>query len=86
MHTIINTPSVFTCKTPSEGWINFAQVRQLQHEEYPKNVVVLTWHNGDRQTFTGVNAAAILQAWEQATALLEQRCNCNHRLKNRRSG
>ncbi|MFN6488336.1 MULTISPECIES: hypothetical protein [unclassified Nostoc] len=85
MHTIINTPVVFSCKTPTEGWINLAQIRQIQHEEYPGITVVITWHNGDRQAFTGVNATAILQAWQQAADLLEQRCNCNHRLKNRRS-
>ncbi|MBD2413608.1 hypothetical protein FACHB389_34795 [Nostoc calcicola FACHB-389] len=87
MHTIINTPSVFTCKTPSAGWINLAQIRQLEYDEvfhsYP--VAIVTWHNGEKQAFKRENATAIMQAWVEATTLLEQRCNCNsHRVKNRR--
>ncbi len=86
MHTIVNAPSVFTCKTPTAGWINLALVRQLEHEVLHgcSPVIVITWVGGDKQTFTGLNATTILQAWEDAAVLLQQRCNCNHRFKNRR--
>ncbi|WP_235526462.1 hypothetical protein [Nostoc piscinale] len=48
---IISVPTVFTCKTPTAGWLNLAQVRQLQFEEQPSPVAVVTWHNGDTQRF-----------------------------------
>lgn len=75
MHTIVNTPSVFSCKTPNSGWLNLAQVRQIQTEHlHDKDIAIITWHNGDKQAFTGEDATAILQAWLEATAILEQRC------------
>ncbi|BAY74161.1 hypothetical protein NIES25_51860 [Nostoc linckia NIES-25] len=86
MHTIVNTPSVFSCKLPTAGWLNLSQVRQIQFEDVPTRTAVLTWQNGDKQTFFGEDAVTLINAWEEATLLLQQRCNCNsHRLKNRRS-
>ncbi|BAY34192.1 hypothetical protein NIES2107_60970 [Nostoc carneum NIES-2107] len=73
---IISVPTVFTCKTPGSGWLNLAQVRQLQHSpsgnSFKDDLVVITWQNGDSQPFTGEDALAILQAWDEA----QQRCNC----------
>ncbi|MFN6442122.1 MAG: hypothetical protein RMY35_035385 [Nostoc sp. DedSLP01] len=83
MHTIINTPSVFSCKLPAAGWINLAQIRQIQFEELPTRVAAVTWHNGDKQTFFGEDAVALIQGWEDAVLAVEQRSN-NHRFKNRR--
>ncbi|MBH8576971.1 hypothetical protein I8752_29110 [Nostocaceae cyanobacterium CENA369] len=78
---IISVPTVFTCPTPSAGWLNLAQIRQLQFEDYPNPIAVVTWHNGDKQSFFGDNATAIMNAWLEA----QERCNCdNYRLKNRR--
>lgn len=83
MHTIVNTPSVFSCKLPSAGWINLAQIRQIQFEDLPSRTAVVTWQNGDKQPFFGEDAVALVAAWEEAAALLADRCS-NHRLKNRR--
>lgn len=84
MHTIVNTPSVFSCKLPFSGWINLALIRQIQFEDLPTRVAAVTWHNGDKQTFFGEDAVALIQSWEDAVLVVEQRCNCNHRFKNRR--
>ncbi|MBH8564717.1 hypothetical protein I8748_22910 [Nostoc sp. CENA67] len=90
---IISVNSVFTCKTPNSGWLNLAQVRQLHFVPAAeavteigksKDFVVVTWHNGDKQIFSDEDATAIHQVWVEATALIQQRCNCNHRFKNRR--
>ncbi|BAY16902.1 hypothetical protein NIES21_27360 [Anabaenopsis circularis NIES-21] len=80
MHTIISTPSVFSCKTPTAGWLNLAQIRQLQFEEQPSPVAVVTWHNGDTQSFFGENATAIMANWQEAA---DRTCN-DYRVKNRR--
>ncbi|WP_339376823.1 hypothetical protein [Nostoc sp. 106C] len=67
---------MFTCKTPGSGWINLAQIRQLQFspagETFNDDLVVITWVNGDSQPFQGEDATAILQAWQDA----QDRCNC----------
>ncbi|MCC5641326.1 hypothetical protein LC593_37140 [Nostoc sp. CHAB 5844] len=76
---IISVPTVFTCKTPSAGWLNLAQVRQVMDDEDNQTIVVV-WHNGDTQVFHGENAIAILSALKEAA----QRCECNYRTKNRR--
>ena len=83
MHTIINTPVVFTCKLPLAGWINLAQIRQIQLEDLPSRTAAVTWQNGDKQPFFGEDAVALIAAWEEAAVLLAERCS-NHRLKNRR--
>lgn len=74
MHTIINTPSVFSCKLPAAGWINLSLVRQIQSEDFPTRVVVVTWLNGDKQIFHGEDAVALLKAWENAANLVNKRC------------
>ncbi|MGV0102336.1 hypothetical protein NSTCB13_00857 [Nostoc sp. DSM 114160] len=84
MHTIINTPSVFSCKLPAAGWINLAQIRQIQFEDLPTRTAVVTWHNGDKQIFFGDDAVALIQSWQDAATVVEQLANCNYRLKNRR--
>ncbi|BAY22353.1 hypothetical protein NIES2100_21160 [Calothrix sp. NIES-2100] len=72
MH-IISVPTVFTCKTPSAGWVNLAQVRQVMEDTTePKTVIIVVWHNGDTQVFYSENADAIIAALQQA----EQRCKC----------
>ena len=76
---IISVPTVFTCKTPTAGWLNLAQVRQLQFEEYPNPIAVVTWHNGDQQSFFGENATAIMATWQEASD------RNDYRVKNRRS-
>jgi hypothetical protein len=69
---------VFTCKTPTAGWLNLAQIRQLQFEELPNPVAIVTWHNGDKQEFFGDNATAIM-------ASLLENSGVNYRSKNRRN-
>ncbi|MEH2030252.1 MAG: hypothetical protein V7K67_11350 [Nostoc sp.] len=76
---IISVPTVFTCKTPTAGWINLAQIRQVIEDEDEK-VIVVTWHNGDTQVFYGENAVAIVSSFTQA-----QRCFNNYLRHNRRS-
>ncbi|MGV0102243.1 hypothetical protein NSTCB13_00759 [Nostoc sp. DSM 114160] len=83
MHTIVNTPSVFSCKLPAAGWINLAQIRQIQFEDLPSRTAVVTWQNGDKQTFFGEDAASLITAWSEAVTLLNVRYD-NHRSKNRR--
>ncbi|BAZ49587.1 hypothetical protein NIES4103_21990 [Nostoc sp. NIES-4103] len=88
MHTIISTPSVFTCKTPNSGWLNLVQVRQLHFVPAAeavteigksKDFVVVTWHNGDKQIFQDDDALALVKAWENATNLLiNKRCTCQN--------
>ncbi|MDZ8108971.1 MAG: hypothetical protein RM338_25565 [Nostoc sp. DedQUE12a] len=73
---IISVPTVFTCKTPTAGWLNLARVRQLQFEEVPNPIAIVTWDNGDIQNFYGENATAIMQTWLEA--------GTNYRFKNRR--
>jgi hypothetical protein len=63
---------------PTAGWINLAQIRQLQFEELPSPIAVIIWHNGDIQEFTGENATAIMANWLEAT-------NSKYRSKNRRN-
>ncbi|MBU7587259.1 MAG: hypothetical protein KAF91_31170 [Nostoc sp. TH1S01] len=81
MHTIISTPSVFSCKTPTAGWLNLAQIRQLQFEEYPNPVAIVTWHNGDKESFFGENATTIITTWQEAA----DRCSNDYRVKNRKT-
>ncbi|MBD2415067.1 hypothetical protein FACHB389_15025 [Nostoc calcicola FACHB-389] len=75
---IISVPTVFTCKTPTAGWVNLALIRQVMDDEDEK-VVVVTWLNGDTTVFYEENADAILSSLKEA----QQRCN-DHRFKNRR--
>ncbi|MEH2288317.1 hypothetical protein [Nostoc sp.] len=75
MHTIINTPVVFSCKLPAAGWINLAQIRQIQFEDLPSRTIVVTWQNGDNQPFFGEDAVALLKAWENAANSINKRCN-----------
>ncbi len=77
MH-IIAVPTVFTCKTPTAGWLNLAQIRQLQFGELPNPVAVITWHNGDTENFFGDDATAIMESWLEASSN-------NYRSKNRRN-
>jgi hypothetical protein len=65
MHTIISVKSVFTCKTPTAGWINLAQVRQVIEDQEEK-IIVVTWCDGDTQIFYKENADAIIAALEEA--------------------
>ncbi|BBD60613.1 hypothetical protein NIES2109_34120 [Nostoc sp. HK-01] len=69
---IISVPTIFSCKLPSGGWVNLAQIRQIEIDP-PTGVVITTWVNGEKQRFDGENATAILQTWEQAA----QRCTCH---------
>ncbi|MDZ8108349.1 MAG: hypothetical protein RM338_22375 [Nostoc sp. DedQUE12a] len=73
---------MFSCKLPAAGWLNLSQIRQIQFEDMPTRTTVVTWHNGDRQTFFGEDAVALIQGWEEAITLLAERSH--YRLKNRR--
>jgi hypothetical protein len=66
---IISVPTVFTCKLPTAGWLNLAQMRQVQVEEevFNQPVVMITWQNGDNQVFHGENAKAIITALSEAS-------------------
>ncbi|MEH1788064.1 MAG: hypothetical protein V7L23_34530 [Nostoc sp.] len=75
---IISLPAVFTCKTPTAGWLNLAQIRQLSFEELPYPNVIVTWLNGDKDAFTYDDATAIMATWLEASAN-------NYRSKNRRN-
>ncbi|WP_193196397.1 hypothetical protein [Nostoc sp. MG11] len=77
---IISVPTVFTCKTPTAGWLNLAQVRQVQFEEFPNPIAIVIWVNGDKESFFGDNAISIMATWQEAAEGYS-----NHRLKNRRS-
>ncbi|MEH2424495.1 MAG: hypothetical protein V7K48_27375 [Nostoc sp.] len=79
MYTIVNTPSVFSCKLPAAGWINLAQIRQIQYEELPNRIVAVTWQNGDKQIFRGEDTAALIKAIENATISINKRCSCHQR-------
>ncbi|MDZ8052960.1 MAG: hypothetical protein RMX68_005800 [Aulosira sp. ZfuVER01] len=65
MHTIISVKSVFTCKTPSAGWVNLAQIRQVIDDKN-EGIIIVTWCDGDTQVFYGENASAIIAALEEA--------------------
>ncbi|MCC5641333.1 hypothetical protein LC593_37175, partial [Nostoc sp. CHAB 5844] len=62
---IISVPTIFSCKLPDGGWINLAQIRQLEPDP-PTGKVVVTWLNGEKQLFEDENANAILQTWQEA--------------------
>lgn len=83
-HIIINSPSVYTCKLPTQGWINLVLIRQIQYEDsnYTVPIAIVTWSNGNKQAFYKADAKALIDGWNEATKLLEQRCN--HRQSNRR--
>lgn len=68
MH-IVSIPTIWSCKTPNSGWLNLAQVRQLQRLRDKETQVLglgITWSNGQKQIFTGEDAQAILTSWQQA--------------------
>ncbi|MBN3893654.1 MAG: hypothetical protein HWQ43_32590 [Nostoc sp. JL31] len=73
MHTIVNSPSVFSCKLPAAGWINLAQIRQIQFEDLPSRTAVVTWQNGDKQPFFGEDAVALIKAIEKAITSINKR-------------
>lgn len=57
MH-IIQVPSVFTCKLPGGRWLNLAQARSFQQE---RDLVLITWSNGNQEIFRAHQARAILE-------------------------
>lgn len=70
MEIIIRVPSVFACKIPGGEWINLAEIRRLQldhDQEVP--VLRVTWANGESFVYRGIQASAILAAWETATTI-----------------
>ena len=73
MHTIVNSPSVFSCKLPAAGWINLAQIRQIQFEDLPSRTAVVTWQNGDKQPFFGEDAVELIKAIEKAITSINKR-------------
>ncbi|MBD2167108.1 hypothetical protein H6G04_22215 [Calothrix membranacea FACHB-236] len=74
---IISVKSVFTCKTPSAGWINLAQIRQVLDDQ-DEGIIIVTWVCGDTQVFYNENAAAIIAALDEA----QQRCKCQSNEKS----
>lgn len=82
-HIIINSPSLYTIKLPNQSWVNLALIRQIQYNDLGYIAIALvTWSNGERQTFHRDDAKALINGWNEAIKLLEQRCN--HRQVNRR--
>ncbi len=81
-HIIINTPSVYSAKLPTKGWINLAQIRQLEVSENCL-IVIITWQNGDKQTFKHDDAQALVDAWNEADSVLKTRIS-SHLQTNRR--
>ncbi|MCV3213034.1 hypothetical protein OGM63_05745 [Plectonema radiosum NIES-515] len=79
----INSTIVYICKLPTQGWINLALIRQIQYEDLNyAPVALVTWSNGEKQTFHRDNAQALIDSWNEVTRTLEQ--PCNHRQLNRR--
>jgi hypothetical protein len=66
---IIKVTCVFSCKLPNGEWLNLALIRRLQLELDPSPILVLTWENGDSQTYRGDKALAIVEAWEEAQTI-----------------
>lgn len=81
-HIIINTPSVYSAKLPTKGWINLAQIRQIEVSE-DCFIVTVTWQNGDKQIFYRNDAKALIDAWNEAATTLQSRI-ANHLSQNRR--
>lgn len=82
-HIIINSPQVYICKLPTQGWINLSLIRQIQYDDLSYiPIALVTWSNGEKQIFHRDDAKALIDSWNSATKLLEQRCN--HRQLNRR--
>ncbi|GJD16348.1 hypothetical protein RIVM261_013040 [Rivularia sp. IAM M-261] len=81
-HTIINTPSVYSAKLPTKGWINLAQIRQLEFDE-TASIVCVVWQNGDKQIFYKADAQALIDAWNEAVENIANRTS-NYRQLNRR--
>lgn len=82
-HIIINSPQVYICKLPTQGWINLSLIRQIEYDDLNYLMIaVVVWSNGDKQIFRGDDAASLIDAWNKVTKRSEQRCN--HRQLNRR--
>ncbi|MEH2371507.1 hypothetical protein [Nostoc sp.] len=54
-------------------------MRQIQFEELPSRVVVVTWQNGDKQIFFGEDAVALIKAIENTTTSINKQCSCQQR-------
>ncbi len=76
MH-IISSPVLFSLKTPNSGWLNLAQVRQLEEGSInDRTVCRVTWQGGQTQNFYGDDALSILLTWQEATKKYYRVHNC----------
>ena len=65
--SIVRVPSVWSCKLPSNDWVNLAHIRQMEvftHTWIP--YAIITWDNGDKHIFQGEDANVLMDAWERA--------------------
>jgi len=68
MNHIISSPTLFSIKTPNSGWLNLALVRQLESGTInDREFCRVTWHGGQKETFHGDDALAIIYSWQDAT-------------------
>lgn len=73
---------MYSAKLPTKGWINLAQIRQIEVNE-DTSITVVTWQNGEKQTFKHKDAEALIDAWNEANLLLKARI-ASHLQTNRR--
>ncbi|WP_315791690.1 hypothetical protein [Fischerella sp. JS2] len=65
---------IILCRTLTKGWINLAYARQVQFCQADPNiykeqvVCVITWSNGDQESFFGKDAQLIAQTWRKYTS------------------
>ena len=60
------------CQTPTRGWLNLTYARQINFRRVrlhmvPQIACIITWNNGDKETFLGPDAQAINQFWKNYT-------------------
>ncbi|NWF61359.1 MAG: hypothetical protein HXY43_19440 [Fischerella sp.] len=60
------------CQTPTKGWMNLAYARQIRFRKVHLNMslqeaCVITWSNGDKESFFGKDAQIIAQTWKNYT-------------------
>jgi hypothetical protein len=63
---------VYSAKLPTKGWINLAQVRQIEADD-DYLTVVITWSNGEKQVFKHDDAKAVIDAWIEASLISQCR-------------
>ena len=65
---------MYICKLPNLEWINLGMIRRLEVDgNSPEPVARITWNNGDRQTYSGSDAIAIIQDWTEIQTVVDRR-------------